>query len=253
MSTEMGRYPPALWKPVPSFGYPEATRGQLRANGPKGAFFHDAQGWAHGALARFQNPANQGSAHIIINLAGPPHQFIDFDDAAWHAGGYIPGLGTFANLFHWGFEFEGGYPTPEPINDHQVDVALDLCRWLATEYAFKWPAVRRVDLWEHREVYPTSCPSDRIRWPDIIAGLKGDAMTTQDWRARRHISGLLRQAAGHLHVAAGLADVAWSQDEYLSLRDHILLAEGTLTHARQVLRDTGLGPETAHTKIDTFK
>jgi len=249
----MSRFPPAIWKPVPSFGYPQGTRGQLRANGPKGAFFHDAQGWAHGALARFENPDNKASAHIIINLDGPPHQFVDFDDASWHAGGYIPGLGTFANLFYWGFEFEGGYPTPTPINDHQVDVALDLCRWLTIEYAFKWPAVRRVDLWEHHEVYPTSCPSGRIRWPDIIAGLNGDTMSMDDWHARRHVSGLLRQAAGDLDAAGGLADLAWSPLEYAELRTRIRAAADALQHAREVLRDKGLGPETADTKIDTFK
>jgi len=172
----MSRFPRALWKPVPSFGYPIGTHGQLRANACRKAFLHDAQGWAHGALARFENPANKGSAHIIINLDGPPWQFIDFDDAAWHAGGDLPGLGEFANLVSWGLEFEGGYPTPKPITDYQVDVAIDLCRWLAFEYRFQWQAIRRSDLWEHREVYATACPSNRIRWPEIIAGIKGGPM-----------------------------------------------------------------------------
>jgi N-acetyl-anhydromuramyl-L-alanine amidase AmpD len=162
------------------------THGQLRANGCSKTFCHDAAGWAHGALARFENPDNRGSAHIIINLDGPPWQFIDFDDAAWHAGGYIPGLGEFANLFAWGLEFEGGYPTANPITDYQVDIAIDLLRWLPFEYRFHWQAVRRVDLWEHREVYPTACPSDRIRWPEIIAGLKGDHM--DDDQVRRLIT-----------------------------------------------------------------
>jgi len=179
----MSRYPRALWKPVPSFGYPPGTHGQLKANRCRKAFCHDAQGWAHGALARFSDPANQGSAHIILNEDGPPHQFIDFDDAAWHAGGNLPSLSEFANLVAWGIEFEGGYPTPKPISDYQVETAIDLFRWLAFEYRFQWQAVRRVDLWEHREVYPTACPSDRIRWPEIIAGLKGDDMTPEEVRA----------------------------------------------------------------------
>lgn len=179
----MSRYPRALWKPgVTNYGYPRGTHGQLRANNPHRLFCHDAQGWRDGAYATFLDP-NRGAAHAIINLDGPPWQFIDFDDAAWHAGGDLPGLGEFANLFCWGLEFEGGYPTPTPITDYQVDTAVELCLWLSHEYAFTWQALRRVDLWEHREVYPTSCPSNRIRWPEIIAGLKGDDMTDAQVRA----------------------------------------------------------------------
>ena len=169
------RYPLAVWKDgVANFGYPRGTRGQLRANTPWRAFLHDAQGWREGALATFRDPT-RGGAHAIINLDGPPWQFIDFDDAAWHAGGNLPGLGEFANLFCWGLEFEGGYPDPTPITNYQIDQAVLLMRWLAAEYRFTWQAQRRVDLWEHREVYATGCPSGRIRWPEIIAALQRPA------------------------------------------------------------------------------
>lgn len=181
----MAFYPLAKAFPVASFGYPRGVRGQLLANGPRGGFFHDAVGWRHGALQVFRNPSNKASAHIIINLDGPPWQFVDFDDAAWHAGGRIPAghenVGALANLFFWGFEYEGGYPEPTPITDYQIDVTLDLCGWLGQHYGFRWPAQRRVDLWEHREVRATSCPSDRIRWPEIIRGLAGQPAAEHPW------------------------------------------------------------------------
>lgn len=194
----MALYPLAEQHPVPSFGYPMGVRGQLKANGPRGAFFHDAVGWRHGALAVFEDPNNRASAHIIINLGGPPWQFIDFDHPAWHAGGRIPagheGVGALANLFYWGFEYEGGYPTPTPITDYQIDVTIDLCKWLTQVYGFIWPAERRNDLWEHREVANTLCPSDRIRWPEIIQRL---ASQHSDERTaaivRTHLAPIQRQ------------------------------------------------------------
>jgi hypothetical protein len=174
------RYPLAVWKDgVTNFGYPRGTHGQLRANAPWRAFCHDAAGWRGGALATFRDPA-RGAAHAIINLDGPPWQFVDFDDAAWHAGGNLPGLGEFANLFCWGIEFEGGFPTPSPITDYQIEQALLLFEWLATRYAFTWKAERRLDLWEHREVYATACPSGRIRWPEIIHGLRALPVPVND-------------------------------------------------------------------------
>jgi len=173
-------YPEAEWHPVKNFGYPQGTHGQLAANGPRGSFWHDAQGWKAGAEATFNTPG-RGGAHIIINLDGPPWQFIDLDDAAWHCGGYIPGTGAFANLFYWGIEFEGGYPKPHFITEHQLAEAVKLHLWLARHYPIAWKFERRVDLWEHRDVYNTSCPNDRILWPEAIARLKGeDTMTDAD-------------------------------------------------------------------------
>lgn len=188
----MARYPAALWKPVPNFGYnPPGTHGQLKANGPRGAFWHSADGWRDGAEQTFKTPG-RGSAHVIFNLDGPPWQFVDFDDAAWHAGGYIPdapyalgNTGLFANLFFWGFEFEGGYPNPTPITDYQIAEAVKCCRWLQDTYGFQWQAVRRLDLWEHHQVYPTDCPSGRIRWPEVIAALKEATVNDSEWKAAK--------------------------------------------------------------------
>jgi hypothetical protein len=174
-------YPGAEWHPVKNFGYPQGTHGQLEANGPRGAFWHLAQGWKGGAEATF-NTEGRGSAHLIFNFEGPPWQFVDLSDAAWHAGGRIPtGFHELANLYFWGFEFEGGGPAGPAYNDHQLAEAVKAHHWLAAHYPIKWVYERRVDLWEHHEVYATDCPALPIPWDRAIALLKGEeAMTDAD-------------------------------------------------------------------------
>jgi len=77
-------------------------------------------------------------------------------------------------------------------------------------------------------------------------------MPLDDWHSRRWISGLFRQAAGHLTAAAALADHAWNEDEYAELGHQIVTAAAKLRQAREVLRDNGLGPETGDRKLNTL-
>lgn len=218
-------YPEAERHPVVNFGYPQGTHGQLKANGPKGSFWHDAQGWKAGAEATFNTPG-RGGAHIIINLEGPPWQFIDLDDAAWHAGGAIPtGFHELANLFYWGIEFEGGYPKPHFITEHQLAEAVKLHLWLAGHYPIVWKFERRVDLWEHREVYNTSCPNDRILWPEAIARLKGDDMDDENLDALKWHIGILnaylheRQAMEAFAASYALTPQQFADPEYMAEHD----------------------------------
>jgi N-acetyl-anhydromuramyl-L-alanine amidase AmpD len=211
-------YPGAEWHPVVNFGYPQGTHGQLAANGPRGSFWHDAQGWKGGAEATF-NTKDRGGAHIIFNLVGPPWQFIHLHDAAWHAGGRIPtGFHELANLFYWGFEFEGGYPDPKPITEHQIVEAVKLHLWLAEHYPIKWVFERRVDLWEHREVYNTGCPNDRIPWPEVIARLKGGNQVTElSQNQRDEIAAIAdKKAADRLNPV--LALLHWHHQALLRMR-----------------------------------
>jgi len=225
-----GIYPGAIWRPVPNYGYsPPGTHGQLLANGPRGAFWHDAQGWMEGAFSTFCDP-KRGSAHFIFSLSeGKPFQFIDCDDAAWHCGGYIPGTGAFANLFFWGFEFEGGYPTPTPITDYQIQESTKVCRWLSEHYGFTWQGERRKDLWEHGEVYNTNCPNGRIRWPEVIAALKEGDMDADEVRkiVQTQVKGLLAydSAADDKIVAGDQAKIRVQTLSVLPLIGHALAGE----------------------------
>lgn len=98
----------------------------------------------------------------------------------------------------------------------------------------------------------TVCPGSR--WQEWVPLLEKEeeTMSTTDWHARRWPSGLLRRSASHLQAAAALIDHAWSEPEYEELADEVMKGIAILEHARLILRDHGLGPETGDRKIDTF-
>jgi hypothetical protein len=79
-----------------------------------------------------------------------------------------------------------------------------------------------------------------------------DDMSTEDWHDRRWSQGLLEKASGFLAAAAALCGIAWSDPEYAELAELIKRGDENLQHARQVLRDHGLGPETGNKKVDSF-
>lgn len=183
-----------MWHPEcdridsPNFGYPRGRHGQLRSNviksGGGGSFWHSVVGSWQAARDRFLNPAQEASAHFIIRQVGRPVQMVDSADAAWCTGGELeddpipggPGLGSAANLFFHGFEFEGGPPGnySEPLTPNQLAWGVKLCHWL--EDIGDWPRagvyVLRETLWEHNWVYPTACPSGRMNWGVIIPALQ---------------------------------------------------------------------------------
>ena len=87
--------------PSPNFGYPRGKRGQNR---PRAVIWHiTASAPTSPPLAGldswFTNPV-AGSAHIGIQ-DGEKHQYVQFDDAAWHAG-YLndPDL-TNPHVYRW--------------------------------------------------------------------------------------------------------------------------------------------------------
>ncbi len=180
------RYPGIQWIPSPNFGYPRGTHGQLRRNidavNGGGEFWHSQQGRQAVAIAMFQNPATEVSAHFLLPKVGKPVQMVDSDDAAWHTGGRVaddplpggPGIGSFANLYFHGFEFEGGPPgnLSEPLTANQIDWGVRISRWLRDVHDARTIYVRRETLWEHNEVRATACPSGRIPWPTIISRLR---------------------------------------------------------------------------------
>ena len=180
------RYPLATWIPSPNFGYPRGTRGQLGRNidavNGGGEFWHSQQGRQAVAILMFQNPATEVSAHFLFPKVGKPVQMVDSDDPAWHTGGYVaddplpggPGIGSFANLYFHGFEFEGGSPgnLSEPLTKNQIDWGIQITRWLREVHESRMIYVRRETLWEHNEVRATACPSGRIPWTKVIAVLE---------------------------------------------------------------------------------
>lgn len=72
-----------LWKGSPNFGYPRGAGGQ---NHPTAIVWHiTAGGSLPGLDSWFGNPDAGASAHLGIEEA-EVHQYVRFEDAAWHAG-----------------------------------------------------------------------------------------------------------------------------------------------------------------------
>lgn len=68
----------ATWRPSPNF-----SSGR---NSFKYIVLHTTEGTGPGAVAWFQNPASQVSAHYVVIEDGSLVQMVDEDDTAWHAG-----------------------------------------------------------------------------------------------------------------------------------------------------------------------
>lgn len=104
--------------------------------------------------------------------------------------------------------------------------------------------------------YGQRCHADAI-YPAVERAMqyleRSDEMPNMDdWHSRRWISGLFRQAAGHLEAAAALADHAWGEEEYAELGHEVTKAAAKFQQGREVLRDHGLGPETDDRRINTL-
>ncbi len=180
------KFPDATWIPSPNFGYPRGTHGQLKANisssNGGGEFWHSQQGRQSVAIAMFQNPALQVSAHFLFPKVGKPVQMVDSNDAAWHAAGHIkndplpggPGVGSLANLYFHGFEFEGGPPgnLSEALTSSQITWGVRVTLWLRKVHNSRQMYVLKETEWEHNWVTATACPSGRIPWVRVISALR---------------------------------------------------------------------------------
>lgn len=137
-------------------------------------FFHSAVGTYQSTVdvvLQWPQPVNPRSVTAVVRLDGHLAQFYPLQKSPWANGSHE------WNTKAWGIEFEGGYngdghTVSEPITDEQVDTAANILEGLSE---FKTVGLdywqRPSTLKEHREVYPTACPSDRIRWNDILAKL----------------------------------------------------------------------------------
>ena len=86
---------------------------------------------------------------------GRVQQHYPLDASCWHAGSAVQ------NRLLVGIEHEG--KIGEPLTEAQTVASVALVRWIAQQA--EWPRLaRRVTLWEHNEVYQTTCPSGRIPW-----------------------------------------------------------------------------------------
>ena len=79
-------YPPATWVPASSSNFTVSNRPlNYQVNM---IVIHDIEGSVDSAIAAFQNPARQGSAHYVVGQAGGVWQMVAEKDIAWHAGNW---------------------------------------------------------------------------------------------------------------------------------------------------------------------
>ncbi len=158
------RYPGAIWVPGP--------RG--RVSGPQqpkhGAIYHSMVGSSR--------PADTAhSWHFSIFYTGRIEQHYACNAWCWHAGDRDDPAGDISNNRDLiGIEHEGGRigNTREPLTPAQVASDIRLTYWLLEEdHIHKLTRIGpHRGLWEHNEIRATACPSNRIPWVPIIAGVK---------------------------------------------------------------------------------
>ena len=148
------RYPNAIQRPGPASktGYDGLT-----SNACRGVVCHSMVGSYTSAMGELDNLARRASWCFSVLQSGSVIQHYDSAAVTWHADSKR------ANGLYIGIEHEGGLsPFSEPLTPAQAQASVELVRWLAQGHGF--PLVRKVALWEHREMASTACPSGRIPW-----------------------------------------------------------------------------------------
>lgn len=179
----MPRCPFAAWRPGPpgKTGY-VLPSGPVTQHEHRGVVLHSAEGYRAGMYSRL-NDVYGPSWHFSNFADGTLEQHYDTDEITWHAGStqYKPPLtwSGEANVRFWGVESEG--VAGERLTFPQKENIITLVGWLWSTHGLS-SYVRKETLWEHKELAPTACPSDRIPWHDFLGRWqKGWKMATQDW------------------------------------------------------------------------
>ena len=183
------RRPGPSWKT--GYGTGDRTLAQI-----EGVVDHNAEGSISGLYSVLDGP-RQASWTFSIPKVGEPIQHYPLEKITWHAG--LPGdrrhdTSLIGNLTLVGKEHEG--VAGEPWTENQlhwsakIDVAL---RALCPSFG-KNPPTLRLNMWEHRWLSATSCPSGRNPWNAkfaLISSLE-DKMTDAEFLAM--LEKLLTQA-----------------------------------------------------------
>ena len=170
----MSTYGEADWVPAPAnkqgySGYPSPQP-------KKGVVLHDMDGWQAGAYSRLMDANERASWQYSVYQDGIIEAHYDDQAVCWHCGNII------GNRDYIGIEHEGR--APDELTKAQYQATLGLVRYLFREHGWGAPE-RRVNLWEHRELSQTSCPSGRIPWDRLIADLQGGDVMTDEAEIRR--------------------------------------------------------------------
>ena len=198
-------------------GYPSATSRTLAEI--EGEVKHSAEGSLAGLFGELDRPDRTASWHFSIAKAdGGLFQHYPLEAICWHCG--LPGdrrqdTSLIGNVTLIGEEHEGGGPGNygEPLTEPQYQSSLyvtEEVRRLCLRVGANPPTLR-LNLYEHRWLSWTSCPSDRIPWQRLIADLKEDdmAFTEEDHR--------MLQTVHHMAKIVVPAEHAWISKQLKAL------------------------------------
>lgn len=108
---------------------------------------HNTEGSSGSAIARFQNSAEQVSAHFIVDRDGELIQMVDESMTAWHSGSRP------TNQRSIGIEIVAGGGMGIGMTDIQQGVVVELLKYLMEAYD-----VAAEYVLPHRHIVSTSCP-----------------------------------------------------------------------------------------------
>ncbi|KKN16079.1 hypothetical protein LCGC14_0979680 [marine sediment metagenome] len=152
-------------RPGPSWKQSYGT-GDRRLDEIEGVVDHSMEGSLAGAYSVLDGP-RQASWTFSIPKVGEPIQHYELSKITWHAG--LPGdrrtdTSLIGNLTLVGKEHEGRAGEPWTANQvhwsAKIDVAL---RAMCPAFGANPPTLRK-NMWEHRWLSATSCPSGRNPW-----------------------------------------------------------------------------------------
>lgn len=179
-------FPNAVREP----GHPEAHgyRGYAAVGPKRGIVYHDAGGNL-ATLRRISQAPGEPSFNFINPKRGRLIQCYPRGTHCW-ANGSLEN-----NVRYDSCENEG--VPGEPLTESQVDNLVHLSRWYKKEEG--WEGFRRrIEAWEHRELHPTACPSDRIPWDIIIPAVEEETdMPDIELRNRLNIASIMEEAAAY--------------------------------------------------------
>jgi N-acetyl-anhydromuramyl-L-alanine amidase AmpD len=193
------RCPFATWRPGPA-----NKRYQWWPTNPKdGIVDHSAEGYKKVMRDLIADPNNEKSWTFSSYQDGGLDQHYEIEDVVWHCG--YPG-----NLHYVGIEHEG---LNEPLTEAQYQETLRLHRWLFEQHPQWGKPMRGVNLFEHKELWPTSCPSGRIPWARLIADLQEDNM--DEATVKGIVDKALKPVLRSLELEAEKEDIRNSLEDWL--------------------------------------
>jgi len=166
--------PNIIWKGSPNYGLPRGTMGR-GSHRVLALVDHIMAGTLAGTDAWFNNRDSGASAHFGVGRYGQIHQYVDIENAAWHAGTVknpswpllIPDVNP--NLYTIGIEHEG--QSGDVLSEAQYQATLALHRWLIGQFTLIPGPDTIIGHYRIDGINKARCPGPGFPWKRLLADL----------------------------------------------------------------------------------